>query len=342
MKKMQILLGVLFVALFFMSCEKQQITDKFGNTSDADQMSLKSLTEVCGSEIWTIWAGQDIDAGTLTVSNDETNIYVTYSTTTQFGNLHVWVGTDSTAFPQNSQGKPVFGQFPYTYDATGLNEYTFTIPLSDIEFYNECGEEIFLIAHAEVLVNGEWETGFGGNIPGNDNRWFYYAKYTVACCNEEPPTPETEELGTAFAYGNWVFASNDNANPDGMPSLELTDQRWGWAINIAEAGSTNHDLWVGAALNDITKGILVGSVNVDYDGTQVTVTYNLDETFYIGEAHIYASDFKPTTITPGQYGNVYEFDELLSNFSGSYDVTDTDGDGIWIIAHAVAFGEETE
>ncbi len=344
MRKLKILLSILFVAVIFFSCDKANMND------NPDKM-ISSLDDIeyCGSEVWTLWAGQTIDAGILTVANDSVNIYVTYYTTGSFGTLHLWAGIDSTLYPQNSQGTPVPGQFPYSYDATGLNEYTFTIPLIDIEFFNECGDEIFVVAHAEVLIDGdgngdeEWETAFGGDIPGPGSRWFYYANYTVECCDDpSPPTPDYEELGTAFAKGNWVFASDTNSNPEDLPSLDLTDSRWGWAININEIGSYEYELWVGAGLNDISKGILVGNVNVDFNDSQVTVTYNLSETYLIGEAQVYASDFTPTTIAPGLYGNIYEFDDLQTTFTDTYDVNDTDGDGIWIIAHAVAFSEVTE
>lgn len=48
-----------------------------------------SDVEVCGTQTFTLWAGQTINAGTLVVSNDETNLYVTYNTTGTFNTLHL-------------------------------------------------------------------------------------------------------------------------------------------------------------------------------------------------------------------------------------------------------------
>lgn len=42
---------------------------------------------------------------------------------------------------------------------------------------------------------------------------------------------EPVEAGNAFAYGTHVFTSNPVANPDGLESLNLTKNRWGWSIN---------------------------------------------------------------------------------------------------------------
>ena len=94
------------MALAFISCSKDDSSFK-GQSS-----GLKTTIVTCGEQTWTLSAGQTIDAGTLTVSNDETNLYVAYTTTGVFGTLHLWVGLDMTLLPKNSQGTPVPGQFP--------------------------------------------------------------------------------------------------------------------------------------------------------------------------------------------------------------------------------------
>lgn len=325
--------------LMFSSCEKDDLTEKVSpkstNDNSTENVTTQDINTVCGSTTYTLWAGQTIDAGTLTVSNDATNLYVNYTTTGTFGTLHLWVGTDWTLLPVNPQGTPVPGQFPYHFDATGLNTYTFTIPLSGIPYYSKCGDVIYVVAHAEVGS----ETAFGGNIPGTGTpRWYYYAAYKTFCCEEPPPPQYGSRLGTAFAKGGYVFTINPKSNPERLPSLMLTNNRWGWAINLKSVGSTNHDLWVGAGLNYTSKGKLVGSVNVNYTGSNVTVTYNLSRGFAIEEGHIYAGDFKPVTLAPGRYGNTFYFNPFVSNFATTIDVSDSNGDGVWLIVHAVAYG----
>lgn len=342
-----VLVLVLFVgSLSFISCnetlvgDEQILSEETGFTVSNEILTVDGTTSpYCGETTYTLWAGQTIDAGTLTVANDETNLYVTYTTTGVFGTLHLWVGTDMTLLPKNSQGTPVPGRFPYSVDASGLTSYTFTIPLTSISFYNTCGDVINVVAHAEVSINGGNETAFGGDITGTGtNRWYYYAAYTTACCQTPPPPTGGEKLGTAFAKGGYVFTTDRKSNPERLPSLNLTKNRWGWAINLTQAGTYTYELWVGAGLNYTSKGILVGNVVVDFNGTQAVVTYNLDYGYSIEEAHVFAGDFKPTTLAPGQYGNTFYFNPFATTYSFTVDVADTNGDGVWFIVHAVAYG----
>ncbi|MGE5406758.1 MAG: hypothetical protein ACM3NR_03510 [Methanosarcina sp.] len=335
MKKLR-LLSSFFLIFFVYSCS-EEITDlNTGSDLNTNTMN-EAILQVCGSHEYTLWAGQHINAGTLTVSNDETNLYVTYTLTSgTFGTLHLWVGTDITLLPMNSQGTPIPGQFPYVKDANGLSTYTFTIKLTDIPFYSKCGDHIYVVAHAE------WgnETIFGGDKEGNSgtNRWYYYAEYVTACCETPPPPPPSERLGTAFAKAGWVFVTDKKSNPENLPSLLLLKNRWGWAANINETGTTFYQLWVGAGLNNTSKGIMVGNVTVNYDGSQVTVTYTVNSTYSIEELHIYANDNKPVTAAPGQYGNTFYFDPRVKTFSTTINVSDTDSDGIWLIMHAIIWG----
>ena len=78
------LAGILILALFAGSCTDQG-TSPFAPAEEADAPSiafnLQQAPEfVCGDELSvTLLAGQTADAGTVTVSNDEENIYVTFS-----------------------------------------------------------------------------------------------------------------------------------------------------------------------------------------------------------------------------------------------------------------------
>jgi hypothetical protein len=205
--------------------------------------------------------------------------------------------------------------------------------LSGIASYYNCGDHIYVVAHAEWGT----ETIFGGDIAGTGPRWYYYADYTVACC-ETPPPPPSERLGTAFAKGGYVFTTDKRANPELLPSLSLIKNRWGWAINLATTGTTDYPLWVGAGLNYTSKGLLVGSVSVNYTGSQVIITYTVDQDYSMEEIHIYANDLKPTTVAPGQYGNTFYFDPFVNTFTKTIGVSDTNSDGIWLILHAIVWG----
>jgi hypothetical protein len=56
-----------------------------------------SFAQTCGTTTWNLTAGQTIDVGSVTVSNDAENLYVTYKLDypgAYFGTLHLWAGND--------------------------------------------------------------------------------------------------------------------------------------------------------------------------------------------------------------------------------------------------------
>jgi hypothetical protein len=138
----------------------------------------------CGSASTTLFAGQTINSGTVTVSNDETNLYVTYNTAApwQLTQIHVAVADSADGLPQNKSGNPVPGQFPYNQTLNpAVSTYTVTIPLAGL------GDPIFVAAHAVVKSSGPGGTGarqtgwgYGPQFPGNN--WGTYFIYSLAPC----------------------------------------------------------------------------------------------------------------------------------------------------------------
>lgn len=121
----------------------------------------------------TLWAGQNIEVGTLTVESDGTNLVVTYAITAQcwvLGETHLYAGRDRPT-------KSAPGQFPYGPDDAVDGVYT--IPLADLDL----GERviIFIAAHAEVTSceQGE-ETAWADGCeirPGKN--WAMYFKFDL-------------------------------------------------------------------------------------------------------------------------------------------------------------------
>ena len=353
MRKINQILAIVLVSFAVVSCSEDLLNPPSTDpslTATTSSETLESVSPYCGTQTFTLWAGQTINAGTVTVSNDALNLYVTVVSNGGYEgteNIKMWLGTDLTLVNGGGLTRPAAGHFPYkTTVPEGETTFTFTVPLSTIPFYNVsvCGvQSIYVYVHADVLAIHEdgsvsGETAWGGDVAGPGRAWWYYATYVPSCCVETPPPPSYEKLGTAFAKGGYVFTTDRKSNPENLPSLNLTKNRWGWAINLTNAGSFTYDLFVGAGLNNTSRGKLVGSVTIDYTGTQATVTYNLNATFAIEEGHVFAGDFRPTTLAPGQYGNTFYFSPFATTHSFTVDVTDTDGDGAWFIVHAVAYG----
>ncbi len=317
----------------------------------AAQAPKAAQAQTCGATSWDLTAGQHIDVGTVTVSNSQTHLYVTYTLddpdypNAAFGTLHLWAGNDLLNVPANKQGTPVPGQFcgadgGACVDATGLQTYTFAVPFSDLNIVDAtsvCGSSLYVVTHAEVDLDGDastpgHETAFGGSNVGSGTRWWFYGVYSVCCDFGPPPVPECT---TAYGKGGWVWTTDTRSNPERLPSLRLTKNRWGWAININASGDTVYPIWAGAGLNKTSNGVLVGALTVHWNGSVATVTYDVDDAVSIEEIHIYAGDTAPTTIAPGQYGHVQSFDPNVGRYSASFSVSDSNGDGIWVVGHAV-------
>lgn len=350
MKKLTLTLG-LGIILGLTACNEEMLLQDPMDPALQTTLSTAVPTGpvVCGSLTFPLTAGQTINAGSVVVSNDASNLYVSVTSTEGFQNvsenIKMWLGTDLTLVDGGGTSRPAAGKFPYKTTVTSGNTFTFTVPLAGIPFYNvsQCGvQTIYVLVHADVLakdVNGvvSEETAWGGKVPGLGRAWWFYDLYTPACCTTPPPVT-VERLGTAFAKGTWVFTTDKKSNPENLQSLKLTKNRWGWAINLTSPGTTTYDVFVGAGLNFTSKGIKVGTATIAFDGTNASVTYDLDANYLLEEVHVYAGDMKPTTIAPGQYGFLNYFDPLQNDYSVTLPVSDTNGDGVWLILHGVVWG----
>jgi hypothetical protein len=150
----------------------------------------------------------------------------------------------------------------------------------------------------------------------------------------------------------------------GVYSNEIVNfDRWGWT-NMCEADEDGYysetlPLYAGAAQCELCKGSLVGSVDIEYSGGVVTVTYKVFDEFLLEGVHIYVGgpedgDKLPSingvyTVAPGQYGcsddTVNEDYCMVSPSDISYSFQAT-FEGIstrfYVIAHAVVAGSSED
>ena len=228
----------------------------------------------CGeSKVVTLTAGQHIDVGTVTVSNDETNLYVVYETTGNWviTETHLYVGTEA-GIPLNGGGNPKIGHFPYH----GNDDSPFTIPLAGL------GDEFVIVAHAVVkkVIDGQTvqsETAFGcGEFSFPGNRWGCYFDYEKQECEED-------KCMDAFAYKTARPKHSHCFLDDGFTQV-------GWTNNFSYRGlSIGHyqfPLYVNTEECDPT----IGGQEVGYidmitfsteDGLFTTVTYNITSSDYV-------------------------------------------------------------
>ena len=213
MKKLKLLLSlsILFFALY--SCNEQLDVQGLESTESIDSKkpvikafeTLASDADVnyCGEKPveCTLKAGQHIDAGLVTIMNDDEYLYVKVYSEAGFQdvdeNIKMWIGTEVP-----DKRLPA-GHFPYKVTESG-NTHIFQIPLSslssgdDVVWDGECGvnntDPLIIIVHADVITkSGSSETAFGGCEEGQGRgAWWYYMNYVIECCDEE------EELLNAF------------------------------------------------------------------------------------------------------------------------------------------------
>src|SRR5207244_912969 len=103
---------------------------------------------LCGTSLTTtLFAGQTLDAGTVTVSNDALNISVTYTTNDPWvlSDAHLAIASSLDGIPQTHTGNPKPGHFAYSviFDPE-VTTYTFTIPLGSFA----PGTTLYIAAHA--------------------------------------------------------------------------------------------------------------------------------------------------------------------------------------------------
>ena len=343
------LLGKIAVALTFT-----------GAMSVAGQASAACMATLDGSNevVQTLYAGQSIDAGTVTSTIIDTNadsigdtLSITYNTTNgwELNETHLWVGDDLQNMPQTRKGSPKLGNFPYNSgDITGSTSYNVQISLNVLGFSCPMDDKDFLVAaHAALQKpdgNGGYqtETGWGnGDRIVEKGNWATYFSVTLSCSCDDDNGGNTgnHTCETAFAYlpsANMCFLDIDE-NGDGSGDFN----RWGWSNGELTAGSYTMDIYAGAGRCDINKGTHVGHLTVDYDGSTATVTYNTTNGFTMNETHLYvgndilAKDVNgENTVAPGQYPTIHE--GLDGSSSDTY-ILDASGN-IHVVAHGVVCG----
>ena len=184
--------------------------------------------------------------------------------------------------------------------------------------------------------------GAGGEVMGNlaihveqaaTQNWVYTIRVKIVIVGVG-----IEKCDTAYAYGGTEYATCFI----GISEIPKTSN-WGWTNGPLEPGFYGEfPLYAGASGCDISGGELAGTVTIDYDGSTVTVTYNLYEGYTMDVTHLYVgSERLPRnkqgkyTVSPGQYPYQHTHDPVDST-TYTYTIDGLSGD-IYVIAHAVPY-----
>lgn len=190
MKKILFSVSLITLSILLFSCKKESInTDatapnagmygRTGTGTGGDSTYIPNIVTA------TSWAGQTIDAGTITVTNDANYIYVTYNTTNGYTLTltHLFVGPVSQ-IPTNHPGNPMPGQFPQSSVHDHATTFTYQVPVSNIGNHNTGA----IAAHGIVqkldangnVIDEQSIWGNGPRINGSANgNWAMYTPFLV-------------------------------------------------------------------------------------------------------------------------------------------------------------------
>jgi len=152
MKKYYFLIIVaLILGLVLTGCS---LLSNVGQVPTTEQSGITYLTKGWQGDpdVFTLYAGQHIDVGTVTVLNDGDSLYVEYEITEDgwvLKETHLEVVTNPNEFHTNKAGNPKVGLFPHhreydLVDGVKVDTYTILNPGS-------VGEILYIAAHAKVV-----------------------------------------------------------------------------------------------------------------------------------------------------------------------------------------------
>lgn len=213
------------------------------------------------------WAGQDLDAGRVAVSNDRDNFYVTIDTNelADIQEYHIYAYSSLSGLPVK---RPAPGLAPFTLENVNGDTATAVIPLSFFGASAEMAGSYYFIVHAALIADatatgtslslgGETAYAGGNEKPTFDGKgaWYYVVGYTVKPVYEaiyKPKVVPPVDTGDYFpAWGQnisnivLVFdtASGDtpiNGRADGYYTVKID--------GITGSAPRDLDTWIDAIL----------------------------------------------------------------------------------------------
>lgn len=309
-----------------------------------------------GVQEQTIFAGQTINAGTVTLEVSGQDLVVTYNTIDgwELTEAHLWVGDDLADLPRTRNGNPQIGRFPYNSgDITGATEYSFTVPVAELNFTCPADDTQFLAAAHSALRRPDGSGGYqtetgwadGDRIVPRGN-WATFFDFTLGCdCDDGDGDGDGDTVmcETAYAFGETEL--------DDIPDLTnggTITNHFGWQIGPVDVGTFSFsDLFAGAGNNRIDVAEQTGFISYDYfqagDSCFVEVFYDTSAAqstlgnWFLRQTHLYADTSIVQTGAPGQFGNTHEGlsdGTTIDFFSVEIPAGRLGCDPVYLVAHA--------
>ena len=275
-----------------------------------------SLLDYCVSGFeayeYELLAGQSIDAGTVTITTDGEFFTITVNGLSIISDVHVYVYAEGDALPTK---RPVPGQAPYKLENVNDTTASLDIPVGDGAAYTFAIHVAFTDVENDTTgVAGE--TAYAADqdaVFNGKGAWFYLVAFNVVECVEEPV-----DAPVLFIAAHAALTNSETAWALGQYSFidEGIGKKWGWFLSVDTYGTHTFDIYYGAGGNSLTAGTLIGTLTVEYELEQVTVTYTLTQPL-LDDVQVFAGYEAPTTGAPGQY------DYKVEGLNGVYTVSVT-------------------
>ena len=143
--------------------------------------------EVCEDDVSILYAGQDIDAGFVTINDDGTDLTITIQTENgwSLSETHISVQTTEADIPQNKKGNPKVGHFEYSESHDpNVEFYELVISLDDLTVNGDGTLTIAVHAVVQQIVNDEvvaeetaWKDGVNRFV--DKGNWATYNIYPI-------------------------------------------------------------------------------------------------------------------------------------------------------------------
>jgi len=347
MKRLQklMIVGLLAGPMIFFGCQKSDVVEPVQTPADdlTDNTNIDNK-EYCGNTMtYTLGSGfdqQNLDFGSVTISNDETNLFFDFNIDELNGNGYFIYNT--YIFVINAGVTPDLGPFSGGYvadvwngDGTGhffVQNFPFItgglntkdrqeiITFAQLEAAGITTDCMDIVAAAKIYNVGLGEVEYVFAKPT-----LKYEAWYVNFCIE----PCEEDCETVYAYGGEELADC---------FIPWAGSNWGWTNGpISDGYYGEWDIYAGAGQCDITKGTLVGMLLVDYSDGYVKITYDIDTEYTLNETHLHIGTSLETRL-PKLNGNFVTAPGQYTYSGGDYFEIPATGD-IWITAHGVVCGD---
>jgi len=258
---------------------------------------------------YLLLAGQDIEAGTVVITTNGSELVVTVNALGELDDVHIYLYGEDDPLPTK---RPVPGKAPYKLENIDGNTATITIPFEEGDYFVLAIHVAFEEVDSSLdpfNVAGEtaYAAGPDAEFEGR-GAWFYLVDFHVIECVQPPVEAPVLFIAahaaltngeTAWALGEYTFIEEGISN------------KWGWFLSVDTYGTHTFDIYYGAGNNSLTAGTLIGTLEVEYGVTEVTVTYTLTQPL-LDDFHVFVGYAYPTTGAPGQY------DYIVENLNGVY------------------------